>query len=54
MLLNEVAFDQIMQALKTMKENDKRNIQEVEARINILENKNNLIKKTLQDLVEKL
>lgn len=54
MIPNEVAFDQIMQALERMKENDKKNILEIETRFNILEDKNNLIKKALQDLVEKL
>ena len=54
MLPNEVAFDQIMQALNTMKENDKKNISEMENRFNILEYKNNLIKQALQDLMEKL
>ena len=51
---NEVAFDQIMQALSMMKKNNKENILEMETRFNILEAKNNLIKKALQDLAEKL
>lgn len=51
---NEVFFDQIMQALSIMRENDKKNITEMEARFNLLESKNDLIKKALQDLVEKL
>ena len=54
MLSNEVAFDQIMQALEIIKENDKKRVMEIETRFSILEYKNDLIKKALQDLVEKL
>lgn len=54
MLSNEVGFDQIIQALYMIKENDKKRTLEMEGRLSTLENKNDLIKKALQDLVEKL
>ena len=54
MMSNEVAFNQIIQALEAIQENNKKHIVDMETKCNILEYKNDLIKKALQDLAEKL
>lgn len=54
MLCNDEYFNEIIKNILKIKENNQENLMALDARLSILEYKNNLTKETLRTLAEKL